>query len=72
MLFNQGDLFSKNADNNEGPAKKKTPKKTKYSHQLYYYNKKLVIYRILKYEFMTKSISFNSLWISLKNFDQLK
>lgn len=30
MLFNQGDLFSKNADNNEGPAKKKkTPKKTK-------------------------------------------
>lgn len=23
MLFNQGDLFSKNADNNEGPAKKK-------------------------------------------------
>lgn len=29
MLFNQGDLFSKNADNNEGSAKKKTPKKTK-------------------------------------------
>ena len=27
MLFNQGDLFSKNADNNEGPAKKKRLKR---------------------------------------------